>query len=487
MASCQDEIIEKAENQAGQSQQNANAQSRFGSNAFYDLKKEFGKALAKALMENKEVRDFIKEQALKMFDHDYDVLYQMVKDERLSSDKTFREVLLTYFENPESLDAIEKQIPLLTIMVPELPEGSFSAYNWDTETEIPDVAIQVKSKEGIPIMLANGEEFIFPHNMIPGFSVVVVKDNERVTVKNGNNEVHKDGANATIGAYGDFTYEFTDANFDNLNPKNNDDAARVTTSIDQKVIDATNVGVEWHRDYIYYDLTPSNDRGPFSYEFKEHLTSFRFNTGDGYYVISDQTGDPKIKTGGNTTGWTDGYYEFRVTALVNARNTGEPTTYRKFTAKGDQLFAVEYNKIKIIFSYYAYTIKAITPKTLLLGKTVPLINWDLYNYSPTISVKFEEVDETIEETYSETRNSTFATNFGIEGTIKKIGLKFGASLQENSSQVHAIKVIRGSDDLAQDEVNFGDKVVVSKTNFLYSTREYSTGLVSFSVEPLKIQ
>jgi hypothetical protein len=60
-----------------------------------ELRKYFAKALVKALQE-KEVREFLKAEALEKYDGDYDVLYALVKNKKLASGKTFEQTLASY-------------------------------------------------------------------------------------------------------------------------------------------------------------------------------------------------------------------------------------------------------------------------------------------------------------------------------------------------------------------------------------------------------
>lgn len=69
---------------------------------FY-LKKTFGIALAELLEENCSVRKLLKEEASKMFDKDYDVLYHLIKDKMLDDGLTFRESLLKFYKNESDL------------------------------------------------------------------------------------------------------------------------------------------------------------------------------------------------------------------------------------------------------------------------------------------------------------------------------------------------------------------------------------------------
>ena len=100
----------------------------------------FAKALAVVLHENEECRDLIKTEALKKINHDYDVLYMLVKDKELNNGATLTSLMLDHISS-EDLEFMIKSFPTLTIFVPSLPENSFSCDSWDIQTQIPDVAI----------------------------------------------------------------------------------------------------------------------------------------------------------------------------------------------------------------------------------------------------------------------------------------------------------------------------------------------------------
>lgn len=88
------------------------------------LKSEFSFALARVLNESEGVRKLIKEEAIKQFDYDYDVLYMLVKDKKLSGGGTLEEFLSKYMSK-ENLLALYKEMPTLTVFVPVLPMISF--------------------------------------------------------------------------------------------------------------------------------------------------------------------------------------------------------------------------------------------------------------------------------------------------------------------------------------------------------------------------
>ena len=228
---------------------------------------------------------------------------------------------------------IENKIPLLTIFVPELPENSFSAEIWDTQDEIPSVAISIKTTNDVPIIFNEGEDFILKAGYIPSFPVVVIKENERVAVSSEKNANVKCSILKKSGTSLDF--RFLDNVFDGSLQSDKNDENITKGSVHSwlthfKIKKAYNIykNVDgWQRDYVYYDLEPNNLKGPFSYDFQEHITTFSMkgtgaNAMDSYNKISDQQGDPKYEWAkkASSSGWIGGSYEFKVKTLINAKN-----------------------------------------------------------------------------------------------------------------------------------------------------------------------
>jgi hypothetical protein len=460
-------------------------------------KKSFAVAFAKALSDNIQLRELIKREALKMFDNDFDVLYYLIKDEPLGNGNSVRSLLQKYFKNTDELAQIENDIPTLTIFVPELPEDSFSANSWDTQLEIPQVAYNSNSTNDVFIVKETGEEYTLEASLIPNFPVVVIKKNERLIAGVGNESKggKKNSINAVRAKDGK-TFEFLHGGFN----RSLSIAARnyAPNEIDQRLVDAYNIystADGWHRDYIYYNISPSTPTGPFSYDFQEHITSFRLNGVSGtdaafsvYNKIADQTGEQRFSfTNINgyrsvVSGWSDGFFEFKVKVLLNSKN-GIGTEYvTYFPASLMELFRVR--------STQPYTGAPFRINSLrirgAMDLNLPLFNWDLNQYASTIKIEIEEVDRVETTTISETRTVKFAANFGIEGVLKKIGLKFGASLEDTQTQTTTKSYTEGNDDLGSVIINFADNVIVN-TFSGYNTRTYETGWFEICVEPKRVQ
>ncbi len=464
-----------------------------------ELKRDFAKALVQALKDNIEIRKLIKGEALKMFDKDYDVLYQLVKNKKMSNNRSFRDILEGYFKDKNRLAEIENNLPLLTIFVPELPEGSFSANTWDIQNEIPEVAIRMTTTNHVPMFTSDNKEYILKGRYIPSFPVVVIKDNERIIVNNLDLKLNK-SVKGSILKTSDNSYEFkflddvfnNSLEFNSTNKKSSKLLSRVANNIDPKLIDAYNIYKNadgWQRDYIYYNLTPSNTKDQFQYDFQEHITQFslRGDATAAYNKISDQTGDPEyryIKKAWESN-WTGGAFEFKVRVLINGRNGIGEELITYFPANPDQLFDLTYKNIAL--NVY-FEMVSISLKSMPLD--LSLFNWDLNQYASSIKIEIEEVDLTTTTVLTDTRSVKFANNFSIDptdGIFKKIGLKFGSSLETNTTQTIQKTFTQGNDQLGEVIINFADDVILTHVSPISTTREYQTGWYSISVEPARVQ
>lgn len=479
-------------------------------------KQEFSIALAKALASNADLRDFIKKEALKKFDNDYDILYQMVKDQKVGG-KIFKDIIAEQYDKKENLEALERLYPTLTIFVPELPMDSFSAEKWNSRTEIPQVAYTLDTTNDTPIVNEKGEEYFLEAKYTPSFPIVVVKENERVKIST-NNSIRNNAIASNSPAIiqdnvlkgSSYNFEFLDDAFNgNKSNKIMKSASKIQSgafvnssgSFDSKIQQAYEIYKNtdgWQRDYIYYDITPGQQRGQFKYDYQEFITSFKMNSSSGLNTISDQSGDPVLNErwsekgrDGFTSPWKGGQFEFRINVLINANNGLGSSIVKYFVCKPEELFDTVYEHVRIKpFQLMVWELRSVSPKKLELNN-VPLFNWDLNQYASSIKISIEEVDLTEEETRTDTRSVKFATNFGIDptsGFLKKIGLKFGSSLERNESSTVSYKVTKSSDQLGDVIVNFADKVITGFDGVSYFGREnYSSGQYTITVEPRRVQ
>ena len=465
-----------------------------------NLKREFGKALVKSLSDSKMLRDLIKNKALEMFDNDYEVLYQMIKDEKLENNLTVRQSILQNLESEELLNEIESNNPTLTIFVPELPENSFSAKLWDTQNQIPKVAISVHTSNDVPIINLDGSEEIIKAQYIPSFPVIVLKDNERIVVDS--NPKNKNSKALSIANINGKDYRFLDECFDGLKKKSNNARIVPILVLDPVLTTAyhtyTVQNVDgWQRDYIYYGITPNTPKGPFKYNFQESIKTFSLQ-GDpvaAFNKISDQTNDPELPLGvvsspgtinEKMSAWAGGNFEFKIRIIVNGKNGVGGEIIKFFTARVDDLFDFTYVRTSLIG--YERRINGLKQMSL----NIPVFGWDLDQYASTIKIDIEEIDLTETTVLTESRAVEFASNFGVEVSggyqeYVKIGLKYGTSQKVNTTATVQRTFTQGNDQLGDVIVNFADNVIISRQPNTYTTREYSSGLYSITVEPMRVQ
>lgn len=345
-----------------------------------------------------------------------------------------------------------------------------------------------------------GEEYLLDAELIPSYPIVVIKNNERMICdrQNGFNETK---STRVMKSSDGISYKFASDIFDNeLQAKKAKEDLRAITipDLDQKIVDAYYLYQSadgWQRDYIYYGITPSQSNSPLSYDFVEHIRSFKIS-GDArpiYTEMAKQTTelDPTIKDGRNT-GWTEGSFEIAVNVLVQAKNGTGADIKNSLSVSAHDLFDVTYSVSKRgfwPFRYNYFTISTVTAKEKLTN--FPIVNWDLNNYAASFRIDIEETDNTTVISESTVETQKFATNFGIDAMVlKKIGLKFGASLELTRQSTLTRQYTLGSYQMGTVLVNFADKVIISECWACaapYNSREYSNNTFSISVEPKRVQ
>lgn len=432
---------------------------------------EFGRGLSVVLEESSGVRLLVKNEALKKINYDYDVLYLMVKDLKLNDGNTLEGLLLKYVDK-DILDWIEAQYPTLTFFVPSLPDESFSAETWNIDVDKPYVALD-NNKEGDVLFIKNAERFQMEYDEIPLFPVIVIKKNERIVA----NKTKSNSGNSINGT----NLYFVDNAFDNTNNKlkagTRPGSGSAGYKPNSKTIDAydkmkSNNG--WQRDYLYYNIVGSQDRGVFEKRCIETLVGFRVlpdMNGRGmpmFNKIADQPniGDPqyeyyKDKLGRNGYRWTNGDFEFIIRIILGSKSpTGNETT-RGFFASPGSLFSFEYEKDKN-GRQDRTKIKDIRCNTYFINPNRELFSWDLNTYSSQYKLSIEEVDS--EEETTSTYNTTYeyASNFSYNestGETTKIGSKFGSSAKVSAQTAFTTKIKKSSDLLGDVIIDFGEPLI----------------------------
>lgn len=172
----------------------------------------FANVLAKSLS-NKDGRSFIKKEALKEFDGDYDILFAKVKDEdfsgkslKSSRQKTYGSFLKDFYESKSKnksnedfdifINSLSDNYPLLQISIPEVYEQSTE--NWDISDYTPLVAVLPDNfdeniTEVITAYDMDGNISYLNINEYPDNPVIIISQNERLLVyqKDQNNSKSK--------------------------------------------------------------------------------------------------------------------------------------------------------------------------------------------------------------------------------------------------------------------------------------------------------
>lgn len=424
----------------------------------------FSLLLSKAVSNSSELRSLIKEEALKQIDHDYDVFYPIIKDKIVVDNKTVRDILKQY-DNNKILDEIEQIYPLLTILVPQLPSG-FNAASWDCQNDIPFITARLGKSQNT--FYKDGElEAEIDANAIPGFPVLVVKNNERI-VKNSS-------SSRNVGMPSlNSEYAFLDEAFDNVTPQVKTRNIVVLEDIEYLKTAYNEMGVSpeyWQRDNIYYGLTKTNTQGPFKRNYVESIRVIQFSE-QAFSTMADQPGyDPKLNTEDHwcanrkhiidfTSLWQDGNFEFKIDITINNQNGLGANITKMLTVSPAELYSIDYTESRPSIGHI-YHIRGIVPR--LYHPNINLIPWDLKNNSFSWKFNIYEIDKQATYTVQEKCSSEFATNFGYStgsGDETKIGLNFGASAKVTKESTFTRVIYEESDDLGTLEAHFSDPVML---------------------------
>ncbi|UCJ08131.1 hypothetical protein KTO58_02825 [Chitinophaga pendula] len=459
----------------------------------------FARTFARALS-NPEVRSLLKQEALKQFDHDYDVLYDVARELTTASGKSLHELIAGYAEDPAAFDAIIQRQPLLTIYVPKLDK--FNAAGWDIAAQVPIVAVRniEDAKAGKPLLAYNaeGRQIMMSYAASGDAPVVVVKENERVTA------LRTGGVQGNMRQHSGNTYKFIDAAFDNITGKDGSGKFReadgrpvrgggtgdTTTYVDNShqisspaVRYAYEKRLTSQRDYVYYGIDPSNniDSGRFKNQYAEHIVSIE---------MEDEAALKKI-----TDDWTEGNLEIVVNVLMLARDGAGITVKKGINCTVDNL------KHKPGTPRPAnYRADGILEYTL--PNPLEIDGWDAYKYGDKWKFVVSEFDPGTETTTTTSVSSEYSSNFNANAGVElfgilKIGIGGGTSNKETKTTTVTIKSTNISDDLYEGILNFYTPVYsrITETRpgrggsgpstvILPKVYTVNTGLIRLRIEPL---
>lgn len=492
-----------------------------------DAQKSFAKILSIAVAKNEALRTFLKSEAEKQYDKDYDVFYPFVKDKTVTDGKTLRDILVSYSSENE-IATIEKNLPLLTVMIPDLASfGAFSINKWDTSDE--QVAVTYAKDNDNSVFYAEGDSLLsLPKGDLPNFPFMVVKSNERMKVVG--KEATRSGGYADMNAN---KYDFVDSAFDgtkscetrakfsNYNEDNTETAPedkpylKEADGLDKRCITAyNNHYIDKYlidREYVYYDLSPNNkENGKLDPNVREKLYKFRIDPLK-YGSISDkQIGeDPHLKNEayykkGHPSDeqiakdlWTDGAYEIVFQVYLGNRT-------KTISVNGSDLFYI--SKFHVTKQHHTgfrhskwwYT---TTPKDLM-GKWVDVSSenlyltgtWDLSNSPVSMYIKFFEKDNGTIKTTTSSYTTSYTTKADVSGSGKydkeSFNLGFSSQVSEQKTFTISYQYKDEDDDLGSLYLNFKDPIIISDkyaSSKGYEINSLSTGAIDVVIAPTSIR
>ena len=473
---------------------------------------KFAEIVSRATYNRQDVREFLKKEAIKQFDKNYDVLYCNVKDSYIGNE-TFQEILNHYAASGE-LESIEHSVPTINIFIPKITMFNITPENLDcSEKEIPialsgDINNKIYIDGNVVDTIARGD--------LPGFHVFVINKNSRVCVSSTTRSLNRN-------------FCFISPEYDNIISKSTTRSTPMDASIvGSKAIaaysyfnkdDGSKYSKALQRDYIYYGMIPSSTSGSLNQAVTEYISFIEIDP-KAYFKITDkkdineQTDDPEIKNytvsrkkRDFTTEelinelWTEGCYNLKIEILTSISNR---PLIKYLALSPDDIWEFNLDKsyrhsTGFRHSKYTYTISPnkftskriyLTPNNISFGK------WDLANESLTREVSFVEQDPGESYTYEYAFETTKVNSTKVNGDIKfglgigdndkdKVEFGLGAERTNSTTTKESNKIIvnrtNKDDELGTEKIYFYDPIVEGVSGLKYITKEYNTGIVTFGI------
>lgn len=488
-----------------------------------EAKVEFAVVLSKAISQEKNLREFIKQEALKQFDMDYDVFYPYVKESMVNDTFSFRDLLLKY-TTKETLEQIEKALPLLTIYVPDYSWiGAFSPEMWDTNDD--EVVVALKEDDDLKIRYNGDVVGVIEENQFADFPLLVIKDNERLIV------------NTCDTRSGDCSYHFIsdafDASLNNIQTRVDRDNYYEqlydieevgnylsASELDSKVIAAYNEFGEmpgrYHRDYIYYGITNENSSGIYNNYYKEYIYKIKFSNANGGGLYDTTSGDyidghfpePITKYREKNKLTIDelkdldlrieGKLELRVYAVMGTKNGEALTAEDTYNVALDELFAVDKvyveergTNIVLWRRKYVYSINqtCLVPIWYTLNKPLELPvddSWNLSQSTPYIKIRIEEWDQGETKSRTEEFSISMANNASTETTEEGHKIGYGTTTTTTYKDTYTYSYVNSSEVFGEAFVKFTDPIIASKEGDKYRINVYTFGDMDAMILPRHI-
>lgn len=189
---------------------NISASSTFSVASEKLYREDFSKTLSKALDKSVELRSLLKDEALKEFDNNTDILYHLIKSKEVSPGVTVRQLLLQHWDQDSAEFAkLEESLPLLNIFLPDFSFlGMESSREWDTHSS--EVAVALPNEGNATTLFVKGDSVAtLEAGEIPAIPTLVVNTNKRVRVSSS--------ARSLDGSGTSFSFAFLNPAFANTN------------------------------------------------------------------------------------------------------------------------------------------------------------------------------------------------------------------------------------------------------------------------------
>lgn len=419
---------------------------------------QFAQILSRAVYKSEDLRVFLKTEALRMFDKNYDILYYPIRNKKVSGNLSFRDILVQNSSEKEILK-IENNLPLLNILIPRI--SFLNVYPEKLNVKDTEIPIAIKNDNKGTSLYLNGEKTAtLENNEFPGFNVFVVNCNNRVVA---NRDIFTRNANDNMWSYNFKSENYngtiqTRASNDYFNhwqkPSYLYKKAEAAFDAGFNKDDHSKNQIAFQRDYIYYGMTPNDSIGELNRSVTEYL-SYMIVDPKTYFKISDeQSGhindDPHLKETYIENKkyrlsreevlkrmWTEGAYNF---IFEISSSKSKESAKMPVPVFPDDIWYIDIRtgfKRGGLFhrDKYVYTIDPTTfrskkyyfdPATVTFGK------WNISEESLVryISIYEEDSGDDVTETSTESFSHVISSNF--KGDVK-IGLGLGKVGEKNST------------------------------------------------------
>ena len=415
-----------------------------------DAEESFARILSMAVSKDAALRQFLKAEAEKQFDKDYDVFYPYVKDAVVEDGRTFRDVLLSY-TSEEELGTLENSLPLLTIMIPDLSAfDAFSVHKWDPKDD--QIAVTYAKGNDSSVFYSEGEPVLsLSEGYLPSFPFLVVKSNERMKI------LHKLGG-TRAGQSVSYQYDFVNPAFDGSKTAstraryyedNNTELAPEEKpylkkeAVDPSCVEAYNLnkknGSLIDREYVYYGLSPEHSQhGSYNLNIREKLFMFRIAVNQPVYVVDGENNNSVLKENVSYKSerpsteqvvkelWTNGYFELVIYVYAGTGGGEE----KVLSVSGQDLFYISKLKVRHQHStvfrhnkwWYSTRVEELKGKWVDVSKRDMWLNklWDLSYLPENFFIKVVGGSNGSKQQMSETYIANYVCKLTEDGAIDHI-------------------------------------------------------------------